>query len=117
MPDQGTFAEYICVPAEDALAKPAHLNFAQAAAIPLAGLTSWRTLVTHGELNAGQRVLVTGIGGGVATFAMIWAQAHGAEVWVTSGSEDKLARALELGAKGGISYRHYQSQYQIHQPF
>ena len=108
MPDQGTFAEYICAPATDVYSKPAHLDWAQAAAIPLAGLTSWRALVTHGEVAAGHKVLVTGIGGGVATFAMLWAKAHGAEVWVTSGSEDKLASARSLGASGGISYKEEQ---------
>lgn len=104
MPDQGTFAEAICVPATDIAPKPEHLTFDQAAAIPLAGLTSWRALVTHGEIKAGQKVLVTGIGGGVATFALLWAKHHGAEVYVTSGSEDKLAAAIALGARDGISY-------------
>ena len=105
MPDQGTFAEYICVPAGDAIAKPAHLDFAQAAAIPLAGLTSWRALVTHGEVKPGQRVLVTGIGGGVATFALLWAKGHGAEVWVTSGSQEKRDAGIALGAKSSANYR------------
>jgi zinc-binding alcohol dehydrogenase/oxidoreductase len=105
MPDQGTFAEYICVPASDVYKKPKHLDWAQSAALPLAGLTSWRALVTHGEVTAGQKVLVTGIGGGVATFAMLWAMAKGADVWVTSGSEDKLAAAKSLGAKGSANYK------------
>ncbi|MGR8949923.1 MAG: zinc-binding dehydrogenase [Gammaproteobacteria bacterium] len=105
MPDQGTFAEYICAPASDVYTKPAHLDWAQAAAIPLAGLTSWRALVTHGEVAPEQKVLVTGIGGGVATFALLWAKEHGAEVWVTSGDEDKLKTAASLGAKGGANYR------------
>lgn len=105
MPDQGTFAEYICLPASDVYSKPKHLDWAQSAAIPLAGLTSWRALVTHGEIGQGQKVLVTGIGGGVATFALLWAIGHGADVWVTSGSDDKLAAAKKLGAKGGTNYR------------
>ena len=104
MPDQGTFAESICVPATDIAAKPDHLTFEQAAALPLAGLTSWRALVTHGEVKAGQKVLVTGIGGGVATFALLWARHHGAEVYVTSGSEEKLEAAKSLGARDGVSY-------------
>lgn len=104
MPDQGTFAESICVPATDIAPKPDHLTFGQAAALPLAGLTSWRALVTHGEVKAGQKVLVTGIGGGVATFALLWATHHGAEVYVTSGSEEKLAAAKSLGARDGVSY-------------
>ena len=104
MPDQGTFAESICVPATNIAPKPEHLTFDQAAALPLAGLTSWRALVTHGEVRPGQKVLVTGIGGGVATFALLWAKYHGAEVYVTSGSEDKLAAAKNLGARDGVSY-------------
>ena len=105
MPDQGTLAEYICVPAEDVVAKPEHLSWVQAAAFPLAGLTAWRAVVTHGEVARGQKVLVTGIGGGVATFALLWAKYHGAEVFVTSSSEGKLAAARALGAKGGVNYR------------
>ena len=105
MPDQGTFAEYICVPNDDACAKPKHLNWEQAAAVPLAGLTAWRALVTHGGITAGQKILVTGIGGGVATFAFLWAKYHGAEVFVTSGSDEKVAAAENLGARGGVNYR------------
>ena len=105
MPDQGTFAEFICVPAHDAVAKPAHLSWVQAAAFPLAGLTAWRALVTHGEVQKGQKVLVTGIGGGAATFALLWAKFHGAEVYVTSSSEEKLATARGFGAKGGVNYQ------------
>lgn len=105
MPDQGTFAEFICVPLAHAVNKPAHLSWVQAAAVPLAGLTAWRAVVTHGEVARGQKVLVTGIGGGVATFALLWAKHHGAEVYVTSGSDEKLAVARALGAKGGVNYR------------
>lgn len=105
MPDQGTFADYICVPADSVVAKPAHLDWAQAAALPLAGLTAWRATVTHGEVAAGHKVLVTGIGGGCATFALAWARVHGAEVYVTSSSQEKIARAVELGATAGFDYR------------
>lgn len=106
MPDQGTFAEAICVPASDISPKPAHLSFEQAAALPLAGLTSWRAIVTHGEVHEGQNVLVTGIGGGVATFAALWAKHHGADVFVTSGSDEKLDAAKKtLGAAGAVNYK------------
>lgn len=104
MPDPGTFAEFICVPAGHALPKPDFLNWEQAAAIPLAGLTAWRALMTQGAAQAGETVLVTGIGGGVATFALKWAAALGAKVFVTSGSTDKLAQARQLGASGGVDY-------------
>ena len=105
MPDQGTFAEYICCPATDVYARPAHLGWEQAAAVPLAGLTAWRAVVTQAEVQAGQTVLVTGAGSGVSTFAIQWASALGAEVYVTSGSEEKIEKARSIGATGGISYR------------
>ena len=105
MPDQGTFAEYICIPDTDFLDKPSHLSWEQTAAIPLAGLTSWRALVTQGEVKAGQKVLVTAAGSGVSTFAIQWAAALGAKVYVTSGSQGKIDKAKTLGAVNGVSYR------------
>ena len=105
MPDQGTFAEYICVPATDVTEKPAHLNWEQAAAIPLAGLTAWRAVSTHAEVKSGQKVLVTGAGSGVSCFAIQWCVKLGAEVYVTTGSEEKLNKAKELGVVDGMSYR------------
>ena len=105
MPDQGTFAEYICVPASDVYAKPGHLSWEQAAAIPLAGLTSWRAVVTHAEVEPGQKVLVTAAGSGVSTFAIQWALARGGEVYVTSGSEGKIDKAKAMGVSGGVVYR------------
>ncbi|MFT5351426.1 MAG: zinc-binding alcohol dehydrogenase/oxidoreductase [Planctomycetota bacterium] len=105
MPDQGTFAEYICVPSTDVYAKPAHLSWEQAAAIPLAGLTSWRAVVTHAEVQAGQKFLITAAGSGVSTFAIQWALGHGAEVYVTSGSEEKINKAIAMGASGGANYK------------
>jgi NADPH:quinone reductase-like Zn-dependent oxidoreductase len=104
MPDQGTFAEYICVPAHEVCPKPGYLSWEQAAAIPVGGLTSWRAVVTHGEITRGQRVLVTGAGGGVATFAILWCVHLGAEVYVSSGSDTKLAWARTLGVAGGVNY-------------
>lgn len=105
MPDPGAFAEYLCVPAAHLFPKPAHLNWEQAAALPLAGLTSWRALMTQGAAQPGETVLVTGIGGGVATFALKWAVALGARVFVTSGDDHKLEQARQLGAAGGVNYR------------
>jgi NADPH:quinone reductase-like Zn-dependent oxidoreductase len=105
MPDQGTFAEYLCVAAGDVRPRPPSYDWTQAAAIPLAGLTSWRAVVTHAQVAAREKVLVTGIGGGVATLALRWAVALGADVYVTSGSEEKIARAKSMGAAGGVSYR------------
>jgi zinc-binding alcohol dehydrogenase/oxidoreductase len=105
LPDQGTFAEYICVPASDIYAKPAHLDWEQAAAIPLAGLTAWRAVVTQAQVKKGDKVLVTAAGSGVSTFAIQWALGQGAEVFVTSGSVDKINKVLELGVSGGVNYK------------
>ena len=105
LPDDGTFAEQVCVPASALVAKPAHLDVQHAAALPLAGLTAYRALCVRGSLQPGERVLVTGVGGGGALYALQYAVAAGAQVFVTSGSDDKLQRAAELGAKGGVNYR------------
>jgi zinc-binding alcohol dehydrogenase/oxidoreductase len=110
MPDNGTFAEYVVVDARYIHHKPAHLSFEQATALPLVGLTTWRTLMTRAGLhatgsNTPEKVLVTGIGGGAALFALQFAVAAGAEVWVTSGSDEKLERAKTLGARGGVNYK------------
>lgn len=105
MPDQGTFAEYICIPAQYISSKPAHLSFEQAAALPLGGLTSYRALFTRGNLQPGQKVLITGIGGGVALIALQFCLAAGAKVWVTSGSDTKIEKAIHLGAQAGANYK------------
>lgn len=105
MPRDGTYAEAVVVPAAQVHDCPVHLSDAEAAALPLAGLTAWRAVVSRGGLRSGQRVLVTGIGGGVAAFALLWARSLGAEVWVTSGDPAKIERAQEQGAAGGVSYR------------
>lgn len=105
MPDAGTFAEKISIPVANLAPKPAHLNWTQAAALPLAGLTAWRALFTRAGLVTGEKVLVTGIGGGAALYALQFAVAAGAEVWVTSSSPEKISRAQSLGAKGGVNYR------------
>jgi NADPH:quinone reductase-like Zn-dependent oxidoreductase len=105
MPEQGTMAERIAMPLSRLEPIPEHLSFEEAAAIPLGGLTAYRALVTRGNLLAKEHVLVTGIGGGVATLALIIARALGADVSVTSSSPEKLARAKELGAIFGLSYK------------
>jgi zinc-binding alcohol dehydrogenase/oxidoreductase len=105
MPGPGTIAEKIVVPASSALPKPEHLSFAQAAALALAGLTAWRGLFTKGALKAHEKLLVTGAGGGVAVTALQLAHALGAQVYVTSGSEETITRAVALGAKAGFNYK------------
>jgi len=105
MPDDGTFAEYIALPARYVQPLPAHLSFEQGAALPLAGLTAYRAAFIRAQVQPGERVLITGIGGGVALTAAQLCLAQGAEIWVTSGSADKLTRAQALGVRGGISYK------------
>lgn len=105
LPDDGTYAEFVKVPAENLAPKPGHLSFEEAAALPLAGLTAYRAVVTRAQVAAGEKVLVTGIGGGVSSFALQIALAAGAEVYVTSGSDEKIERAKALGAAGGANYR------------
>ena len=103
-PTLGTYAEAIAIPVENLAPKPEHLDWVQAAALPLAGLTAWRALFTQGRLRPGQTVLLPGIGSGVAGFALHFAKGAGARVIVTSGSEDKLARARAQGADGAVNY-------------
>ncbi|MSU48227.1 MAG: alcohol dehydrogenase [Opitutus sp.] len=105
LPREGTLAEKIVVPVAQLSAKPPHLSWAEAAALPLAGLTAYRALFSRAKLLSGERVLVSGIGGGVALFALQFGCAAGAEVWVTSSSPEKIARAVAAGARGGFDYR------------
>ncbi len=105
LPRQGTLAEKIAVPSSQISRKPGHLSWIEAAALPLAGLTAYRALFSRANVHAGDRVLISGVGGGVALFALQYAVAIGAEVWVTSSSSEKIAQAVKLGAKGGFDYR------------
>jgi zinc-binding alcohol dehydrogenase/oxidoreductase len=105
LPDDGTYAQAVRVSAGNVHPKPAALSFEEAAAIPLAALTAYRAVVSRARVQAGETVLVTGIGGGVSTFALQIAAHLGARVLVTSGSDAKLARAREMGAAGGANYR------------
>lgn len=101
----GTAQDYVVVPEDEVELAPEHLSTAEAAALPLVGLTGWRALVTKsGNALPGRNILVTGIGGGVALAALQFAVALGCNAYVTSGSPAKIERARELGAKGGVSY-------------
>lgn len=104
-PKQGTFAEYISIDYLYVYHKPEHLSFQASAALPLAGLTAYRALFTRGEFENNNRILITGIGGGAALFALSFAVALGAEVYVTSGNDHKILKAIKLGAKGGVNYK------------
>src|SRR4051794_39717117 len=95
---QGTFAERVAVPRRNLVPKPPELSFAQAACLPTAWLTAYRMLFTRASVAPGATVLVQGAGGGVATALIVLGRAGGLRVWARSRSEDKRARALELGA-------------------
>jgi NADPH:quinone reductase-like Zn-dependent oxidoreductase len=103
-PDPGTYAEFIVVPAENVFPKPSPLSMDEAAAIPLASLTAWRAAITRGQIKPGEWVVILGIGGGVASIALLIARVAGASVIATSSSEAKLERARELGADHTINY-------------
>ena len=98
----GVLADYIVLPEDWFAPAPASLDDAEASTLPVAGLTAWFALIERGGLRAGQTVLVQGTGG-VALFGVQIAKAHGAEVIVTSGSDEKLTRAKTLGATHGIN--------------
>ena len=94
----GTLAERVRVPARNLVEKPASLSWEEAACLPTAFLTAYRMLTTRGDVKEGQTVLVQGAGGGVATAAIILAQALGARVWVTSRDPEKRDWARSIGA-------------------
>jgi NADPH:quinone reductase-like Zn-dependent oxidoreductase len=96
---QGTMAERVAVPTRNVVPKPAELSFEQAACLPTAWLTAYRMLFTRGQVVPGETILVQGATGGVATALTVLASAAGIRVWVTGRSEEKRARALELGAE------------------
>lgn len=103
--ENGTYAEYITVPARNCLPIPAGLSFEEAAAFPLAFAIAWRMLISNAEVKPGESVLILGIGGGVAIAALQLATHLGVHVIVTSGSNEKLARALSYGAKHGVNHQ------------
>lgn len=114
LPKNGTFAEYLTINRDRLHPAPLHLSDVQAAALPLAGLTAYRALFTKGGLptinvvrdirKPKTRVLISGVGGGVALFALQFAVAVGAEVFVTSSSAAKIAQAIAMGARAGFDY-------------
>jgi zinc-binding alcohol dehydrogenase/oxidoreductase len=98
---QGTMAEYVVIPAANALPKPSNLSWEEAGSFALATGTAWRML-RRARLHDGAKVLVVGVGGGVSSAALGIAVAMGAEVWVTSRDPQKIAWAKELGAVDGF---------------
>ncbi len=104
-PSHGVFAEYICIPADRIALKPGFLSESQAAALPLAGMTAYRAIFHHGQLKENDKVLISGVGGGVAQFAFQFAMAAGAQVFVSSGNTEKIDAASEFGALAAFNYK------------
>jgi NADPH:quinone reductase-like Zn-dependent oxidoreductase len=100
----GIAAEYVVLREEGVVAVPSHLTDEEAATLPCAAVTAWNAIVSSGHLAAGETVLVQGTGG-VSIFALQFAHMLGVRVIVTSSSDAKLERALDLGAHDGINYR------------
>lgn len=100
----GTYAERVAVPIDCVAPKPRGMSWAEAAALPLVGLTTYRALFSRGRLRAGESLLVLGAGGGVATTAVMLGSAAGSRVVVTSSSDAKIAQARSLGAADGVRY-------------
>ena len=105
LPRNGTFAQQVLVEKDQIFPKPAHLRLEEAAALPLAGVTAYRVLFSRCKAKAGEKILVTGAGGGVALFCVQFALKVGLEVYVTSGSDEKIKKAIALGAVGGVNYK------------
>ena len=104
VPRNGTLSEYLVVPADRLVEKPAHLTWEEAAALPLAGVTAYRALIYQGQAQAGDQVLVTGFGGGVAQFAAQFSLALGAKLGVSSSRSSKLDHAKTMGASFAFNY-------------
>lgn len=105
VPTNGTYAQLVKVPVDNVYEKPDYLSWEEAAAIPLGALTAYRSLVTRGNVQAGETVAIPGAGGGVATFLVQIAAALGANVYVTSSEDEKISKAKALGAVGGVNYK------------
>lgn len=105
-PLQGVLSRYCCLPEQALVRAPGNLGLGEAASLPIAGLTAWSALMEHGEVRAGEIVVVQGTGG-VALWALQLASGLGARVIVTSGDDNKLEAAKHLGAWQGINYRRF----------
>ena len=101
----GGYADYVKVPAQNAIPIPDALSFIHAAAMPIAYLTAWHMLMTRAELRPGEDVLILGVGGGVGSAGLQIAKLAGARVLATASSDEKLARAKEMGAAVTINYK------------
>ncbi|MFN8266741.1 MAG: zinc-binding dehydrogenase [Chitinophagales bacterium] len=105
MPSFGTLAEYVAVDIDRLIEKPTYLSNEQAAGLPLGGLTAFNALFNKGKVEKGMNVLISGVGGGVAQFAFLFAVAVGANVYVSSGKQAVIDTCKSLGAKEGVNYK------------
>ena len=105
LPNFGTFSDSCWVAPSQIYDFPTHLDDVSAAALPLAGVTAYRSLFSRAKVKPTDKVLISGVGGGVALFAMQFAIALGCDVYVTSGHEWKIEKAISMGAKGGKNYK------------
>ena len=103
-PIDGMLAEYVVLNQDGVVLLPAHLSYAEGAALPCAAVTAWQALVHRGNLSIGETALLLGTGG-VSIFAMQFAKVMGAKVIITSSSDAKLAKAKEIGADETINYK------------
>jgi NADPH:quinone reductase-like Zn-dependent oxidoreductase len=101
----GTFAQKLSIEKEKLWLKPQHLSDIEAAGLPLSGLTAYRALFGKAKVTSKDKVLISGVGGGVASMAFQMVLSIGCDVWVTSGSIEKINKAKELGAQGGANYK------------
>lgn len=100
----GMLSEIVVTSPEGLVSIPGYLSYEEAATLPCAGVTAWNGLFKHGDLKPGEHVLLEGTGG-VSSFGLLFAAAAGARPIITSSSNEKLARAAELGAVGTVNYR------------
>ena len=100
----GGYAEFVAVPGVNVIPKPKNLSWTEAAALPLVTLTAWHMLIARANLQPGEDVLVHAAGSGVGSLGIQIAKLRGARVITTASSDDKLAKARELGADAGVNY-------------
>jgi NADPH:quinone reductase-like Zn-dependent oxidoreductase len=100
----GVLSEYVLLHEDGVIPIPEHLTYAEAATLPCAALTAWNGLVAQGKVKAGDTILTLGTGG-VSIFALQFSLLNGCRVIITSGSNEKLARAKQLGASHTINYK------------
>ncbi|KAB5592140.1 Zinc-binding dehydrogenase family oxidoreductase [Ceratobasidium theobromae] len=105
LPPFGTFSEYLVLDRKQDLPAPEHMSDEEVGAWGLGAVTAWRAVVSKAQIEKGQNVLITGIGGGVAIISLFFCVALGANVFVSSSSKETIEQSIKWGAKGGVNYR------------